>query len=100
MKTRDFVEFPHGYGTSRHAAATVVDRYRGVSRSKGDPFYERLNEILGGDGFDEFVEKRRERHYAQDGRPGLAPGRYFRCLLIGYFEGLDSERTIPTDLND
>ena len=49
-----------------------------LPRSKGDPFYERLNEILGGDGFDEFVEKRCERHYAQDGRPGLAPGRYFR----------------------
>jgi transposase len=28
------------------------------------------------------------------GRPGLAPGLYFRLLLIGYFEGLDSERGI------
>ena len=71
-----------------------------LPRSKGDPFYERLNEILGGDGFDEFVEKRCERHYAQDGRPGLAPGRYFRCLLIGYFEGLDSERLIAWRVND
>jgi transposase len=26
------------------------------------------------------------------GRPGLAPGVYFRLLLVGYFEGLDSER--------
>jgi hypothetical protein len=33
-----------------------------------------------------------ERFYADDGRPGLPPGRYFRLLLIGYFEGLDAER--------
>ena len=26
--------------------------------------------------------------------PGLAPGRYFRMLLLGYFEGPDSERAI------
>ena len=26
------------------------------------------------------------------GRPSLAPGRYFRLLLVGYFEGIDSER--------
>ena len=26
------------------------------------------------------------------GRPSLPPGRYFRMLLIGYFEGIDSER--------
>ena len=71
-----------------------------LPRSKGDPFYERLNGILGGDGFDEFVKKRCERHYARDGRPGLAPGRYFRCLLVGYFEGLDSERLIAWRVND
>lgn len=71
-----------------------------LPRSKGDPFYERLNEVLGGGRFDEFVEGRCERHYAPDGRPGLAPGRYFRCLLIGYFEGLDSERLIAWRVND
>ena len=35
-----------------------------------------------------------KRFYAEDGRPGLPPGRYFRLLLIGYFEGLDAERAI------
>jgi hypothetical protein len=35
-----------------------------------------------------------QRFYADDGRPGLPPGRYFRLLLIGYFEGLDAERAI------
>jgi hypothetical protein len=28
------------------------------------------------------------------GRPGLPPGICFRLLLIGYFEGIDSERGI------
>jgi transposase len=34
------------------------------------------------------------------GRPGLAPGVYFRCLLVGYFEGIDSERGIAWRCND
>jgi transposase len=32
--------------------------------------------------------------YAKVGRPGLAPGVYFRALLVGYFEGIGSERGI------
>ena len=60
----------------------------------GHPFYERLNEILGAAGFDAFVEKLCVPFYARMGRPSLAPGRYFRLLLVGYFEGLDSERAI------
>ena len=34
------------------------------------------------------------------GRPSMAPGVYFRCLLIGYFEGLDSERGIAWRTTD
>ena len=60
----------------------------------GHPFYERLNEILNAAGFDAFVEKLCAPFYARMGRPSLAPGRYFRLLLVGYFEGLDSERAI------
>ena len=60
----------------------------------GHPFYERLNEILGAAGFDAFVEQLCAPFYARMGRPSLAPGRYFRLLLVGYFEGLDSERAI------
>ncbi len=63
--------------------------------SPGHPFYRRLNEILDAAGFDRFVEDQCRPFYAPVmGRPGLAPGRYFRLLLIGYFEGLDSERGI------
>ncbi len=60
----------------------------------GHPFYERLNQILSTSGFDAFVENLCAGFYARMGRPSLAPGRYFRLLLVGYFEGLDSERAI------
>jgi transposase len=57
------------------------------------PFYERLNQVLEERGFDDFVEQRCGRFYAERmGWPSLAPGRYFRLLLMGYFEGIDSER--------
>ena len=51
----------------------------------GHPFYERLNQILNAAGFDAFVEQLCAPFYARMGRPSLAPGRYFRLLLVGYF---------------
>jgi transposase len=61
----------------------------------GHPFYARLNQLLAEHGFDAFVEGQCQLFYAaSQGRPGLAPGIYFRLLLLGYFEGLDSERGI------
>jgi len=66
-----------------------------LPRSPGHPFYARLNQILDGEGFDSFVESRCREFYAPGiGRPSLSPGRYFRLLLLGYFEGLDSERAM------
>ena len=66
-----------------------------LTRSPGHPFYERVNRLLAGAGFDAFVEARCAKFYAEKmGRPGLAPGVYVRMLLVGYFEGLDSERGI------
>src|SRR6266496_215131 len=63
--------------------------------SPGHPFYVRLNAILDKAGFDRFAEAQCQAFYAPVmGRPGLPPGRYFRLLLLGYFEGLDSERGI------
>ena len=63
--------------------------------SAGHPFYARLNRVLDDAGFDTFVEVQCAPFYADGiGRPSLAPGRYFRLLLLGYFEGLDSERAI------
>jgi len=66
-----------------------------LPRAASHPFYERLNAILDERHFDEFVEDLCQRFYAdRNGRPGLAPGIYFRALLVGYFEGIDSERGI------
>src|SRR5437660_8247330 len=66
-----------------------------LPRTVGHPFYEQLNRLLEESGFDEYVEQQCARFYAEKmGRPSLAPGRYFRLLLIGYFEGIDSERGI------
>ena len=66
-----------------------------LPQSAGHPFYERLNRVLDDADFDAFVEGRCAPFYADGvGRPSLAPGRYFRLLLLGYFEGLDSERAI------
>ena len=63
--------------------------------SPGHPFYARPNAILDPAGFDRFVEAPCAQFYAPVmGRPSLTPGRYFRLLLVGYFEGLDSERGI------
>ena len=66
-----------------------------VPRGGGHPFYERLNRVLDEAGFDAVVESPCATFYADGvGRPSLPPGRYFRMLLLGYFEGLDSERAI------
>ena len=66
-----------------------------LPKSPGHPFYQRLNEVLEKAGFDGFAERCCERFYAGEvGRPSLLPGRYFRLLLLGYFEGLESERGI------
>jgi transposase len=65
------------------------------------PFYQRLNQILDEQKFDECVEAISEQFYADEvGRPGLAPGIYFRLLMVGYFEGIDSERGIAWRASD
>jgi transposase len=75
--------------------------YTEVASSPGHPFYERLNGVLESEGFDGFVEKRCAKFYAaQLGRPSLTPGIYFRSLLIGYFEGIGSERGIAWRVAD
>ena len=69
--------------------------------SPGHPFYARLTTLLDGHHFDRFVEGLCDRFYAPVmGRPSLAPGRYFRLLLVGSFEGIDSERGIAWRATD
>jgi transposase len=67
----------------------------------GHPFYKRLNEVLDQAGFDAFCESQCAGFYHQKlGRPSLVPGLYFRIMMIGFFEGLDSERGIAWRLAD
>ncbi len=66
-----------------------------LPKTGGHPFYQRLNQVLDEHRFDDFVEGQCGPFYATTvGRPSLTPGTYFRLLLIGYFEGIDSERGI------
>jgi len=66
-----------------------------IPKSPGHPFYKRLNELLKVAGFDEWTEKLCAPFYADGvGRRGIAPGVYFRMLLVGYFDGIDSQRGI------
>jgi transposase len=65
-----------------------------VAAGPGHPFYAKLNQVLAEAGFDDFVENLCAPYYKKGGRPGIAPGVYFRMVLIGYFEGLDSQRGI------
>ena len=67
-----------------------------VVGTPANAFYDRLNQILDEHQFDAKVERLCQKFYKKSpyGRPSLAPGVYFRSLLIGYFEGLDSERGI------
>ena len=67
----------------------------------GHPFYKRLNEVLDNAQFDRFCETSCADFYHQKlGRPSLPPGQYFRTMMIGFFEGLDSERGIAWRLAD
>lgn len=66
-----------------------------------DPFYEALNALLRQAAFDDFVETLCKPYYhATRGQPGLAPGIYFRILLIGFFEAIASERGMAWRLAD
>jgi transposase len=67
---------------------------------RAHPFYEAVNKVFDSHYFDTFAEELCAKFYADEGRPGIPPGVYFRCLLLGYFEGIDSERGIDWRCND
>jgi len=72
-----------------------------LPEAPGHPFYQRLNQVLDKAGFDEFCESRCRKFYHEKlGRPSLVPGMYFRLMLIGFFEGIDSERGIAWRVAD
>jgi transposase len=74
-----------------------------LPRSAGHPFYQRLNGLLAEAGFDRWIESRCQQYYVEEdkrGQPSIPPGLYFRMLLVGYFEGLDSQRGIAWRCGD
>jgi len=89
-------------GTRKHRQRQEGLWYRSeLPEAPGHPFYQRLNQLLDKAGFDEFCESRCRKFYHQKlGRPSLVPGMYFRLLLIGFFEGIDSERGIAWRVAD
>jgi len=68
----------------------------------GHPFYSKVNQVLAKHGFDPFAEDICKEFYSADnkGRPSLPPGNYFRMMMIGFFEGIDSERGIAWRVED
>ena len=80
-------------GRQGERQAELMVGWAELPRSPGHIFYDRLQAVLIAAGFDGFAETQCAPYYArQRGRPSLPPGRYFRMHLIGYFEGIDSER--------
>ncbi|MGK7871669.1 transposase [Falsiroseomonas sp. E2-1-a20] len=80
-------------GRQRDRQSEMLVSWSEMPRSPGHAFYDRLQAELVAAGFDGFVEGLCAAQYAaRRGRPSLPPGRYFRMLLVGYFEGIDSER--------
>ncbi len=80
-------------GRQRDRQSEMLVAWSEMPRSPGHVFYDRLQVELVAAGFDGFVEGQRAPYYAaRRGRPSLPPGRYFRMPLVGYFEGIDSER--------
>jgi len=72
-----------------------------LPRSPGHVFHDRLQEVLVGAGFDGFVEGACQAYYARTmGAPSVPPGRFFRMHMVGYFEGIDSERGIEWRCSD
>ncbi len=69
-------------------------RYDEMAETPRHVFYEKLNELLAEGDFDRWIEELCEPHYAEDGRPSIPPGVYFRMMFVGYFEGIDSQRGI------
>ena len=80
-------------GRQRERQSDILVSWAELPRSPGHAFYDKLQTVLIASDFDRFVEMQCASEYApRHGRPSLPPGRYFRMLPVGYFEGIDSER--------
>jgi transposase len=88
-------------GRQGERQADLMVGWAELPRSPGHAFYDRLQAVLVEAGFDRFAEEECKPYYASGrGRPSLPPGRYFRMHLVGYFEGIDSERGLEWRCSD
>ena len=88
-------------GRQGERRADLMVGWAELPRSPGHAFYDRLQAVLIDAGFDSFAESQCAPYYAsRRGRPSLPPGRYFRMHLVGYFEGIDSERGLEWRCSD
>lgn len=84
-------------GKRRQRQEALFVMAEGLPQSPGHPFYRKLNQLLAEAEFDVWLERRCRQYYVTEekrGQPSIPPGVYFRMLLVGYFEGLDSQRGI------
>src|SRR5512143_1710248 len=91
------------WGIARMALGRQGDRvtWKEMPRSPGHVFYDRLQGVLIDAEFDAFAETTCKPYYAAKmGAPSIPPGRYFRMHMVGYFEGIDSERGIEWRCSD
>jgi transposase len=88
-------------GRQRERQGELMLTWSEMPRSPGHVFYDRLQQVLVDADFDGFVEDACQTYYARImGAPSTPPGRYFRMHMIGYFEGIDSERGIEWRCSD
>ena len=88
-------------GKRKHERQTAWVATTELPKSPGHPFYKKLNALLAEAGFDEWLEALCAPYYAAKmGRESIPPGVYFRMILVGYFEGLSSQRGIAWRCSD
>ena len=88
-------------GRQKDGQGDLMVSWSEMPRSPGHVFYDRLQSVLIEGGFDAFAEASCRPYYAaRMGAPSVPPGRYFRMHLVGYFEGIDSERGLEWRCSD
>ena len=87
-------------GRQRERQAEMLVSWSEMPRSAGHVFYDKLQTVPIASDFDRFVDARCVMEYAGRSRQSLPSGRYFRMLLIGYFEGIDSARGLEWRCSD
>ena len=90
-------------GKRRRRQESLFIMADGLPKSPGHPFYKKLNQLLAEAEFDRWIEGRCRQYYSTSetrGQPSIPPGVYFRMLLVGYFEGIDSQRGIAWRCSD